>query len=206
MGADQTSGERGEGRVVGIICRTAWRCRKRSGIAGWPPLWMFDAPGTWRVRRHYLCRSCSECCADRASLAKGQKTPDAIFNHRAETKNGEVSLHRSQAERPPSHSVTPATPELLASATTFLLFHERREKVNRHRQKRGRVVLARNLLHGLQEPELESDRLFRNHRRRLDELFRRLKFSFCINNFRAPLSLGLGFLGHLPLPSTSANN
>src|SRR5271165_44167 len=75
----------------------------------------------------------------------------------------------------------------------------RREKLNRHRQKRGRVVLARNLLHGLQEPELESDRLLRNHRRRLHELFRRLKFSLCINDFGAPLSFGLGLTGHSPL-------
>src|SRR5260370_14096278 len=84
-------------------------------------------------------------------------------------------------------------------ATTFVMFDEWREKVNRHRQKRGRVVLARNLLQGLQEPELESDRLLRNHRRRLHELFRRLKFSLCIYDFRAPLSFSLGLTGHSPL-------
>src|SRR5580700_6667023 len=92
MGADQTSGERSEGRVVGIICRTPWRFRKRSGVIGWPSLWMFDAPRTWQIRRHYLRSRCSECCADRAKLAKGQKPPNAIFNYCPETKNGEVSL------------------------------------------------------------------------------------------------------------------
>src|SRR5271157_6028764 len=96
MEADQTSGERSEGRVVGIICRTAWRFRKRPGFIGWPSLWMFDAPRTWQICRHYLRRRCSECRADRTKLAKGQKPPNAIFNYCAETKNGEVSLPRSQ--------------------------------------------------------------------------------------------------------------
>ena len=72
MGADQTGGERGEGRVVGIICRTAWRYRKRSGVAGWSSFWMFHASGAWRIRRHYLCSRCSERGADRASSPEEQ--------------------------------------------------------------------------------------------------------------------------------------
>src|SRR5271157_3975698 len=126
MEADQTSGERGEGRVVGIICRTAWRFRKRPGFIGWPSLWMFDAPRTWQICRHYLRRRCAECRADRAKLAKGQKPPNAIFNYCAETKNGQVSLTRSQILSLPDPVAVKPTSSCVP-ATRLPLFERRIE-------------------------------------------------------------------------------
>src|SRR5437762_1481956 len=76
------------------------------------------------------------------------------------------------------------------------LLHEWGEKVNRHRQEGGRVMLAGDFAHGLEEAQLQRDRFFADHGGGLDHPFRRLKFAFGIDDLGAALALGFRLLGH----------
>src|SRR4051812_1668079 len=49
-------------------------------------------------------------------------------------------------------------------------FQEGREQIDRHREESGCVMLAGNFPHGLEEAELESDRLLADHGGRLNHL------------------------------------
>jgi len=56
------------------------------------------------------------------------------------------------------------------------VLHEGREEFHRQRQEGGRVVLAGDFFHGLEEAQLQRDGLGADHGRGLHQLFRRLEF------------------------------
>src|SRR5260370_10795307 len=76
------------------------------------------------------------------------------------------------------------------------LVHEWREESDRDWKKRGRVVFAGNLAHGLEEAQLERNRLLAHHRGGLHHFFRGLKFAFGVDDLGTALALGFGLLGH----------
>src|SRR5207249_1752286 len=76
------------------------------------------------------------------------------------------------------------------------LVHEGRKEIDRDWKKRGRVMLAGNLAHGLEKAQLECNRLLAHHRGGLHHFCRGLKFAFGIHHLGATLALGFGLLGH----------
>src|SRR5205809_7588896 len=79
------------------------------------------------------------------------------------------------------------------------LFGKWREKVDRNWKKRRRVVLAGNLAHGLEEAQLQRNRLLAHHGGCLHHFFCRLKFALGVDDLRAAFTLGFGLLGHRAL-------
>src|SRR5437762_6061798 len=79
------------------------------------------------------------------------------------------------------------------------LFGKWREKVDRNWKKRRRVVLAGNLAHGLEEAQLQRNRLLAHHGGCLHHFFRSLKFALGVDNFGATFALGFGLFGHRAL-------
>ena len=66
--------------------------------------------------------------------------------------------------------------------------------------KKGRgVMLAGNLAHGLQEAQLQRNRLLAHHRGGLHHFFRGLKFALGVDDLCAAFALGFGLLGHRAL-------
>src|ERR1017187_3455776 len=77
-----------------------------------------------------------------------------------------------------------------------LFFQKRAEQINRQRQERGRVVLARHFVHGLEITQLQRNRLLGDQRGGLDHFLSGLKFAFRVHDFCAPFAFGFGLLGH----------
>ena len=73
------------------------------------------------------------------------------------------------------------------------------EQIDRDGKKRGRVVFAGNFAHGLQETQLQRNRLLAHHRGGLHHFFRGLKFAFGVDDLGAAFALGFGLLGHRAL-------
>src|SRR5262249_60350115 len=65
------------------------------------------------------------------------------------------------------------------------LVYERREKVDWHWKKRGRVMFARNLAHRLQKAQLQRDRFLAHHGGGLHHFFRPLKFALGVDDLGA---------------------
>src|SRR6266496_309603 len=78
----------------------------------------------------------------------------------------------------------------------LVLLQEWREEIDRHREKRRRVVLAGNLAHGLEEAQLQRNWFLAHHGGGLHHFFRGLKFALGIDDLSAALALGFGLLGH----------
>src|SRR5438094_2440496 len=76
------------------------------------------------------------------------------------------------------------------------LFGKWREKVDRNWKKRRRVVLAGNLAHGLEEAQLQRNRLLTHHCGGLHHFFRSLKFALGVDDLCAAFALGFSLLRH----------
>src|ERR1700724_2549039 len=72
------------------------------------------------------------------------------------------------------------------------LINEWREQIDRDRKEGRRIVLAGNLAHGLQEAQLQRNRLLAHHGGRLHHFFRGLKFALGVDDLRAALALSFG--------------
>src|SRR5205823_5411908 len=73
---------------------------------------------------------------------------------------------------------------------------EEPQQLHRERQDQGRVLLGRNLDHGLQQPQLQRGRVALHRRGRLRQLVRRLQLAVGGNDPRPPLAFGLGLARH----------
>src|SRR5580704_5173556 len=60
-------------------------------------------------------------------------------------------------------------------------------------------MFAGNLSHGLEEAQLQRNRLLAHHRGGLHHFFRSLKFALGVDDLCAPFALGFGLLGHRTL-------
>jgi hypothetical protein len=56
------------------------------------------------------------------------------------------------------------------------------QQINRHRQESGGVSFAGDFPHGLEEAQLQRDRLFADHRGRLHHLLGGLKLAFGVDD------------------------
>src|SRR5437773_8468567 len=74
-----------------------------------------------------------------------------------------------------------------------------RKQIDWNRKKSRGVMFAGNLAHGLQETQLQSNRLLAHHRGRLHHFFRGLKFALGVDDLCAALALGLGLFRHRAL-------
>src|SRR3979411_1318743 len=72
------------------------------------------------------------------------------------------------------------------------LVHEWREQIDRNGKKGRRVVLAGDLAHGLEEAQLQRNRLLAHHGGGLYPFFRHFKFPLRLAGLGAGLPLALG--------------
>src|SRR5437660_3654633 len=71
-----------------------------------------------------------------------------------------------------------------------------RKQIDRNRKRSRGVMFAGNLAHGLQETELQRNRLLAHHRGGLHHFFGGLKFALGVDDLGAAFALGFGLLGH----------
>src|ERR1043166_9256959 len=100
---------------------------------------------------------------------------------------------------------TPAALVLLSVSVPISIYlriaflQERRKEIDRHGKNRGRILFGGDLDQALEKTELQRHRACRHDIRRFLQLLRCLELSLGVDDFGAPLALGLGLLRHRAL-------